>query len=617
MSTTSEDSPSDSSSERERPATPLATPTQTPPAGRIARSAMFRSLRYRNARLFFTGLAISNVGTWLQLTAMSLLVYRITGEATAVGITVALQFLPMLLLGAWAGAVADGVDRRKMAILTQSGLAAQALLLGVLDLSGVVNLGIVYVLSLVLGVVNAFDNPARRALVTELVDAPDIPNATSLNTAVMTGSRIFGPALAAALVSLVGTGWCFMFNGITFSAIIVSLVMIRPAEMFRMPRRPKGGKPVREALGWISGRNDMVVVFVTLVIISTFAFNQQVVLPKLADRKWGSDDAFGFVLAVMSVGSLIGSLLTARFQRVTHRWMMNSAVVLALSGFGLAWAPNLWVAFAWAVPMGIGGAGFIAGANAITQQEAPSDMRSRLMALQAVAFLGSTPIGGPITGVIADTVSAEWALAYGSVITLATVGWAIWFSRRRVVGHAGAMHATRDQLDDHIDTIQAAPSSNGTLELVVSRPEVGERDVLDVGELRPGVGLVGDNYVTRGSRETDDGSAHPEAELNIMSARSLAAVSDDRTRWPLAGDQLIVDIDLSTENLPAGTRLQVGGAVIEVTAKPHNGCAKFAQRFGQDAARWVNSRKDLRLRGINAIVVEAGEVRPGDTITKL
>ena len=190
---------------------------------------MFRSLRYRNARLFFTGLAISNVGTWLQLTAMSLRVYRITGEATAVGITVALQFLPMLLLGAWAGAVADGVDRRKMAILTQSGLAAQALLLGVLDLSGVVNLGIVYVLSLVLGVVNAFDNPARRALVTELVDAPDIPNATSLNTAVMTGSRIFGPALAAALVSLVGTAWCFMFNGITFSAIIVSLVMIRPA----------------------------------------------------------------------------------------------------------------------------------------------------------------------------------------------------------------------------------------------------------------------------------------------------------------------------------------------------------------------------------------------------
>ena len=157
-------------------------------------SAAFRSLRYRNARLFFGGLAVSNVGTWMQMTAMSLLVFRMTGEATAVGIAVACQFLPMLLLGAWAGAVADRHDRRKMALLTQSGLACQALLLGVLDLSGLITLPSIYVLSLVLGVVNAFDNPARRALVTELVEPELIPNATSLNTAVMTGSRIFGPA---------------------------------------------------------------------------------------------------------------------------------------------------------------------------------------------------------------------------------------------------------------------------------------------------------------------------------------------------------------------------------------------------------------------------------------
>ena len=187
-------------------------------------SATFRSLRYRNARLFFAGLAVSNVGTWLQLTAMSLLVYRLTGEATAVGISVALQFLPMLLLGAWAGALADGVDRRRMAIITQSLLAVQALTLGVLDLSGAINLPLIYGLSLVLGVINAFDNPARRALVTELVEPQDIPNATSLNTAVMTGSRILGPALAAVLVATIGTGWCFIANGVSFAAIILSLV---------------------------------------------------------------------------------------------------------------------------------------------------------------------------------------------------------------------------------------------------------------------------------------------------------------------------------------------------------------------------------------------------------
>jgi MFS family permease len=152
------------------------------------------------------------------------------------------------------------------------------------------------------------------------------------------------------------------------------------------------------------------------------AFNQGTVLPKLADVRWGGDEVYGFVLAVMSVGSLTGSLLTARQHVVTMRWFFGGIVVMALAGFGLAWAPNLLLAFVWCVPFGVGGAVFIAGANAITQQECPPDMRSRLLALQAVAFLGSTPIGGPLTGLIADNVSAEWALAYSSVISLICVG---------------------------------------------------------------------------------------------------------------------------------------------------------------------------------------------------
>ena len=405
-------------------------------------SSTFRSLKYRNARLFFIGLAISNVGTWLQLTAMALLVYRITGEATTVGITVAFQFLPMLLLGAWAGAIADGFDRRKMAIITQSGLAVQALVLGTLDLLGVVNLPVVYVLSLVLGVVNAFDNPARRGLVTELVPTADIPNATSLNTAVMTGSRIFGPAVAAFLASTIGTGWCFIFNGITFFAIIFSLVAIRPAEMYRMPRRPKGGKPVREALAFVASRRDMAIIYSLLVIVSIVAFNQQVVLPKLADVRWGGEESFGVVLGVMSLGSLMGSLLTARQHRVTMRFFFGALVTMALAGFGLAWAPNIWIAFVWSIPFGLGSAAFVAGANALTQQECPPDMRSRLLALQAVAFLGSTPIGGPITGWIADNVSAEWALGYSSVISLCCVAVAAPLWRARSQPSFGELTAT-------------------------------------------------------------------------------------------------------------------------------------------------------------------------------
>jgi len=180
------------------------------------------------------------------------------------------------------------------------------------------------------------------------------------------------------------------------------------------------------------------------------------------------------------------------------------------------------------------------------------------------------------------------------------------------------MFATTTELDSRIDHVAAAPSDVGTVELVVARPAVGERLVVESGELRPGVGLVGDNYLERGSSRPGGGPADPLAEINIMSARALEAVAGvDRERWPLAGDQLIVEFDLSLDSLPTGSRLQVGTAVVEVTEKPHNGCAKFADRFGLDAARWINSRKDLRLRGICAVVVEPGSVSAGDTITKL
>jgi MFS family permease len=398
----------------------------------------FRALQYRNARIFFAGMLVSTVGTWLQLTAMSLLVYRITGRSTDVGLTVAFQFLPMLLLGAWAGAVADRRDKRTLALLTQSGLAVQAIVLGVIDLTGHANLPVIYGMSLVLGVVNAFDNPARRGLVVELVDPSLIANATSLNTAVMTGSRIFGPALAALLVDTIGTAWCFLINGLSFAAVLASLVQIRTDEMFPSPLRDRAPGAVREAVRFIMSRREMIVVFVVLILVSTFAFNYAVSLPKLADERWGGEGGFGWVLAVMSIGSLSGSLLTARFDRVTMRWFLMMTLLLGASGLLLSWAPDLWIAFIWAIPVGIGGAGFITSVNALTQQESPSDMRGRLLAFTAVAFLGSTPIGGPITGVVGDAVGAEWSLAYGSIIALLAVAWATVMGRRaRPVGRSG------------------------------------------------------------------------------------------------------------------------------------------------------------------------------------
>lgn len=181
-----------------------------------------------------------------------------------------------------------------------------------------------------------------------------------------------------------------------------------------------------------------------------------------------------------------------------------------------------------------------------------------------------------------------------------------------------AHHPTIDELDRGIEHLRLSPTDGGTVDLVLRRPSPGEREVLEVAELRVGVGVVGDDYLERGSTATPDGAAHPEAQLNIMSSRAVDLVAaGDRSRWPLAGDQLFVDLDLSADNLPVGTRLRIGTAVIEIAAKPHTGCAKFRDRFGVDAARWVNQSKDQRRRGLCAMVVEDGAVRPGDTISKL
>ena len=403
----------------------------------MARSETFRSLRNRNARLFFGGLLVSNVGTWLQSTAMSILVYRLTGKATDLGITVALQFLPMLFLGAWAGALSDRRDKRLISLTTQSLMAVQAIVLASLDFAGLVSVPVVYVLALVLGVVNAFDNPARRGLVVELVAEADISNAMSLNTAVMTGSRIFGPALAAALVGPLGTAWCFMLNGISFVAVLASLVAIDVRELRVSPKAPRGGTPVRDALRFVRRDRELFVLHMVLVAVSTFAFNYSVSLPKLSAVRWGDERWFGWVLAVVSVGSVTGSLMAASRKEATIRMFFVSVTVLGVAGPFLAWAPSGWWAFVAAVPLGVGGAGFLANFNGLVQQKCPPDMRGRLLALSAVAFLGSTPIGGPITGVIADSWGPEWSLAYGSVLTLLSICvgmWALLMHRRSSAG---------------------------------------------------------------------------------------------------------------------------------------------------------------------------------------
>lgn len=382
------------------------------------RGGMFRSLSNRNARLFFAGLLFSNIGSWLQLTATSFLLYRLTGSSVDLGINAALQFLPMLLLGAWAGAFADRFDRRRTTIITQSLLALQAIVLGVCDVAGVINVELVFVLTGLLGIIGAIDNPSRRGLVTELVPPHEIGNAMSLNTAVMTGSRIFGPALAATLVGPFGTGWLFIINGLSYVFMLYGVVGLRKSEMFTPEPRPAGGTPVRDGIRFVRTHPRLYPLFIVFSLVSTFAFNYGVSLPKLSDTQWGNAEYFGWVLAATSIGSLIGALATARLHLTTYTWVASAALMLGVANIGMAIAPNVWAAYVWALPLGAGGAAMIAGANTIITQEAPPDMRGRMLALTAVAFLGSTPIGGPITGWVADYVSVSWSLAYGGIITL-------------------------------------------------------------------------------------------------------------------------------------------------------------------------------------------------------
>ncbi len=392
------------------------------------RGGIFRSLKYFNAKIFFISLLVSNVGSWLQLTASSLLLYRLTGNAADLGYNVAFQFLPMLFFGTWCGALADRHNRRRIAMITQCALAGQAFLLGVLDLTGLINVPIVYALSLLLGIIGAFDNPARRGLVTELVPPVDLPNAMSLNTAVMTGSRVFGAAIATLLIGPLGTGWLFILNGFSYAAMIYGISGLRKSEMYPPMQRPAGGSPVREVFKYVAGNRRLLTMFLVYVVVSTFSFNFGVALPKLADIRWGDARAFGWIMASTGIGNLIGALLTARLRTVSMRWFVGNIAVLGLASIAMAFAPNVWLAFFWSIPLGMGGAAMIASGNAISQQESPPDMRGRLLALTAVAFLGSTPIGGPITGLIADAISPEWSLAYGGLIALvcaavAVVAW--------------------------------------------------------------------------------------------------------------------------------------------------------------------------------------------------
>jgi MFS family permease len=379
-------------------------------------SATFSSLGVRNFRLFFAGQLISQTGTWLTMIAQTLLVLQLTDSGIALGVLTACQFLPVLLLGAWAGTVADRADKRRLLIIVQALAMLQSVALAVTIFSGHASVGAIYVLAACQGVLTAFDNPTRRSFVVEMVPPDEVTNAVSLNSAIMTGSRVVGPAAAGALVLTVGFGWTFLLDAISYLAVLAGLFMMRPGELFTPPRTPKAKGQVREGLRYVRGERTLFVPLVMMAIIGTLAFNFSVTIPLLVTRTMhGSDGTFTVLFSVLSFGSLIGALWTARRDEVTNRQLVGAAAAFGLSMLALALAPTLVWAFPAGILVGLSSIVFMTSSTAIVQVLAAPHYRGRVLALQSMVFLGSTPIGGPVIGWVADLLGPRSALVVGAV----------------------------------------------------------------------------------------------------------------------------------------------------------------------------------------------------------
>lgn len=401
---------------------PPERPGPPPPPGhgwrRLAGST-FSSLRIRNYRLFFGGQVVSVSGSWMQRVAQSWLVLSLSGSGVALGMVAALQFLPILLFGIWGGLVADRVDKRRLLLLTQAAMGALAVALGLVTLLGVVQLWMVYVMTLLLGVVTAIDNPTRQAFVMELVGREHVTNAVSLNSAVFTGARILGPAVAGVLIALVGTGWCFVLNGASFGGVMAALVLMDQGRLMRSRAARRQPGQLREGLRHAWNRAELRTSLLLMAAAGGFAFNWTVVLPLLAwDTFKAGADAYGLLFAVLGLGSLLGALFTASRNEPSPRLQIGALALFGVLTLAAAAAPNLAVELGLLVPMGVAALVFTTTTNSLLQLRSDPGLRGRVMALYTVVFLGTAPIGAPITGWIAQAFGPRVGMALGGVVVL-------------------------------------------------------------------------------------------------------------------------------------------------------------------------------------------------------
>jgi len=409
----------------------LLDPEESP--NRLVRATRqtFLSLRYRNFRLFFFGQLVSNTGNWLTNVALVLLVLHLTDRGLAVGALTAAQFGPILLLSAWAGAIADRSNKRNLLFVTQSLEMCQSFVLAALAFMHHPPLAAVYATAVGGGILLAFDNPLRRSFVTEMVPPEDRPNGVALYSAIVNTSRIFGPALAGALVVTVGFGWCFTVDACSYVFVLAALWMMRPSELLRVETPPPAKGAVRAGLRYVARMPNLRIAFFTLAVVGTLGYNLTVELPLLVERTLHHGDAaFTFLYAVFSVGALASALVVAQRRLVHLRHILIGAASFGASLLGLALVPNLALAVPVVLVVGMTSILYFTATTAIVQVEADQAMHGRILALQSVLLIGTAPIGGPIDGALADAFGARTPLVLGAIASMAAAGFGALAARR-------------------------------------------------------------------------------------------------------------------------------------------------------------------------------------------
>ena len=412
-------------------------PHQNPPAARGA----FRSLRIRNYRLWAAGAFVSNIGTWMQRTAQDwlVLVQLTPRSATAVGIVMALQFGPSLVLLPFTGFAADHLDRRRLLFATQGTMGVIALVLGILTLSGAVQLWQVYVLAGLMGCAAAFDAPARQTFVAELVGTTDLSNAVALNSTSFQAARMLGPAVAGVTIAALGTGWAFVANAISYGAVLASLAALRVQDLHRSDRaEPKRGA-FADGLHHVAARPDLIAVLVMLALIATFGLNFAIFISTMAVKVFHAGaHEYGLLSSMLAIGSVTGALLSARRANPRMSMLVVGAAVFGTGCIAAAVMPSYWAFGATLVVVGVASQTFMTTANSTVQLSTEPVMRGRVMAIYMAIALGSSPIGGPVVGWVADAFGPRWALGVGGAagVCAAIVGWA--YRRRTRVGGSAA-----------------------------------------------------------------------------------------------------------------------------------------------------------------------------------